>query len=98
MLKFIEIREEPTCYNPETNSCKASFYLREVYINPDYIVLVRENISLKRKSSKSPLVEGIHSDMFFTEIIISTPGHMSKTVNVVGSIEDIIKNCKKAQS
>ena len=61
MLKFIEIREEPTCYNPEAKACKNSFYLREVYINPDYIVLVRENMSLKRKSFENPLVEGLHS-------------------------------------
>ena len=98
MLKFIEIREEPTCYVPETRSCKTSFCLREVYVNPDYIVLARENTSLRRKSSKGPLVEGLHSDVFFTEMIISTPGHMSKTINVIGATEDIIKNCKKAQS
>jgi len=92
MLKLIEIREDSPCYDPKIGKCSTTFSLREIYVNPNYIILARENVTLKEKSFQGALVDGLSPDMSFTEIMISTPGHISKTINVVGRTVDIIKD------
>ena len=96
MQKFIEIRNGSSEYDPATRSCKSSFSLKELYLNPNHIVMMRENCTLKSKATKGPLIDGMDKNMSFTELTISTPGHMLKTVNIVGSPEEIFKDCKKA--
>lgn len=96
MLKFIEIRNGSSEYDPGTRTCKSSFSLRELYLNPSHIIMMRENSTLKSKAARGLLIDGMDKNMSFTELVISTPGHMSKTVNIVGSPEEIFKDCKKA--
>jgi len=95
MLKLTEICDSPASYDPESRGCKVSFSLKEVYLNPDHIILMRENISLKSKAKRGLLIEGMSEDLSFTELVISTPGHMSKTVNIVGPPEEIFEDYKK---
>ena len=96
MLKFIEIQRHAQNYDPAIESCRATFSLREVYINPNHIIMMKESSSLKSLSErKGPLVEGLTEGLSFTEVLVSTPGHMSKTLNVVGSLESIAGDYKK---
>jgi hypothetical protein len=96
MLKLVEIRNGSSEYDPATRSCISSFSLKELYLNPAHIVMMRENSTLKSKATRGLLVDGMDKNMSFTELTISTPGHMSKIVNIVGSPEEIFKDCKKA--
>ena len=92
MLKFIEIVQEALEYDTKTESCKSSFSLREIYINPDYIVSMRENTTLKQRSLDKPLIEGMDENISFTELAINmrSPGY-EKLVDVVGTPTEIIK-------
>ena len=98
MLKLIEIQNGPSGYDPKSQTCKGSFSLKEIYINPDHIILMRENVSLKNKVKNGALVEGMDKSLSFAQLTISTPGHMSRTVNVVGSPESIFEDFKKSQT
>jgi|TARA_R110000824_G_scaffold49483_21_gene138902 hypothetical protein len=95
MLKLIEIRNGSSEYDPVARSCKSSFFLKELYLNPDHIIMMRENSALKSKATRGLLVDGIDKNMSFTELVISTPGHMSKIINIVGSPGEIFKDCTK---
>ena len=91
MLKLVEIVGESS-YDESKESIIESFLLREIFINPDYIITLRENVSLRNKSIKSPIVKGLNNNVFFTELKYSegkTNG--PKTINVVGRPLDIIQ-------
>lgn len=95
MLKFIEIQNHAQNYDPKIQSCRSTFSLREVYVNPNHIIMMKENSSLKAKSDRGPLIEGMAEGLSFTEVMVSTPGHMSKTLNVVGSLDSIVEDYNK---
>jgi len=92
MLKFIEVVQKALEYDGKTESCKSSFSLRETYINPDYIVSMKENTVLKQRSLDKPLIEGMDENISFTELAINmrSPGY-EKLVDVVGTPTEIIK-------
>ena len=96
MLKLIEIRDASRGYDVKTKKCKVSFLLKDIYLNPDHIILMRENTSLKSKALRGQLIDGMDENMSFTELVISTPGHMSKIVNIVGSPDKIFEDYKRA--
>ena len=91
MLKFVEVVEKPLEYDVETESCKSSSSLREIYINPDYIVSMKENEVLKQKSAHEPLVEGMNKSLSFTELTMHIRPNGSGVLNVIGSPSEIIK-------
>ena len=85
MIKFIEIYENSMGYDEDLGMCKASFSLRELYLNPDYIISMSESARLKQKSKTSALIDGINEGASFTELTVASPGKlMSKIYNVVG--------------
>ena len=97
MLKLIEIRNSSLGYDTATKSCKSSYSLKEIYLNPDHIILMRENTSLGSRAQRGPLIEVMDENASFTEVIISTPGHMSKVLNVVGSPEKLYEDFQRAR-
>jgi len=91
MLRFVEITQKSLEYDNETESCKSLSFLREVYINPDYIISMRENASLKQEASNENLVEGIDKNLSFTELTVCASHRGAKVVNVVGGPTEIIE-------
>tara|TARA_R100000008_G_scaffold73108_1_gene51467 strand:+ start:243 stop:542 length:300 start_codon:yes stop_codon:yes gene_type:complete len=96
MLKLIEITSSSRGYDMESKTCKSSYSLREIYLNPDHIIMMRNNSSLNGKAKRHHLVDGLSENAVFTELVISTPGHMSKVLNIVGSPDEIFENCSRA--
>jgi len=92
MLRFVEVVSKALEYDSEVESCRSLVFLRELYINPDYIISMNENVSLKRKSAEKPLVEGMDKNLSFTELTIcTTVPSATRTVDVVGAPEEIIE-------
>ena len=96
MLKLIEITSSSRGYDMEAKTCKSSYSLREIYLNPDHIIMMRDNKSLNGKAKRHHLVDGMSKNTVFTELVISTPGHMSKVLNIVGSPGEIFEDCNRA--
>jgi len=68
LVKLIEI------YNKKTFASTADgkieeFSLREVFVNPEHVVCMRENDKLKTKLSETPLGKDIHPAESYTKII-----------------------------
>ncbi len=85
MIKFIEIYEDSLGYDESIGTCKSSFSLRELYLNPDYIISMSENNRLKQKSKSGILVDGMNENATFTELTVVASGKtMPKVYNVVG--------------
>ena len=96
MIKFIEIYENSLGYDESIGTCKSSFSLRELYLNPDYIISMTESHRLKQKSKSAALIDGINENASFTELTVATPGQtMSKVYNVVGRPDSFINKIEK---
>ena len=91
MLRFVEVIQKSLEYDAKIQSCKSAYSLREVYINPDYIISMKENIPLKQKSSHQPLIENMDENLSFTELTIYAPGYAgAKIIDIVGSPEELV--------
>ena len=72
-----------------SNVIKNSAYtLREVYINPEHVVCVRENDSLKMRLSDTELGKDIHPAESYTKIYINR-GQSGLDLDVVGDLAAI---------
>ena len=95
MLKFIEVVQESLGYDIDTESCKSFSFLREVYVNPDYIIKMRENTLLKRRVEEDSLVEGMDKNLSFTELTIYTSPRATNTINVVGAPVELLEKYRR---
>ena len=66
------------------------FSLREVLVNPEHVVCVRENDSLKNRLSETNLGQEIHPAEGFTKIYINR-GQSGLDLDVVGDMVSIQK-------
>ena len=87
LVKLIEV------YNKKTFASSAGgkveeFSLREVFVNPEHIVCMRENNSLKTRLSETTLGQGIHSAEGFTKLYINR-GQSGIDLDVVGDLNAI---------
>ena len=80
MKKLIEVMQ---------NSATTKTYsLREVFVNPDFVVSLVPDTNTKRLLSEGRLPEGIHSAAEFTRVIIHK-GSSGQEMVVVGPVNDI---------
>tara|TARA_A100001515_G_scaffold104083_2_gene84735 strand:- start:362 stop:658 length:297 start_codon:yes stop_codon:yes gene_type:complete len=91
MVKFIEVFEQPREYNEELGMCKTDYSLREVFINPKYIISMRQSERLQNKFRKGTLMADLNKNAQFTQLIVANSEHASpKTYHVVGDAESLL--------
>jgi hypothetical protein len=98
MLKLTEIVEKALEYDSEIEACKTSTSLREIYLNPDYIISIKEDVSLSRRSSVQSLITDVDENISFSELVVRGPGTMTQTINVIGSPRDVAEKYYKLLS
>jgi hypothetical protein len=89
LVKLIEIYNKKT-YAANANEKVEEYSLREVLVNPEHVVCVRENDSLKNRLSQTALGQEIHSSEGFTKIYINR-GQSGLDLDVVGDMLSIQK-------
>ena len=90
IIKLIEIFES----TGRSRDAKTSYCLREVYVNPDHVVCLREDLSMKRKLEARLLPEDMNPNQQFTRVSLNR-GHSGIDLVVVGppdSIENKLKS------
>ena len=90
MVRLTEIYSLPSEYDEALQRNKDSFSLREIAVNPDYVVFIKDCEALNKKSEIGPLVEGLNQDVLFTQLGIST-GMSRRTINVIGSFQQLLE-------
>ncbi len=84
MIRFIEIVNQ-TSFNPRMErTSKPSFTVGEVWINPEYVVSVREAPTYKSLLREGLLPSDLNEDHTFTRVTLTQAGQ-SETHVVVGS-------------
>ena len=89
IIKLVEVFESTS----RSRDAKTSYCLREVYINPDHVVCLREDLSMKRKLEADMLPEDMNPNQQFTRVSLNR-GHSGIDLVVVGppsAIENKLK-------
>ena len=81
MIKLVEIYKDTLCN-------AHSWHLREIFINPDYIVFMREDPLMGSRLADKGLPEGLHPEQSFTRIGTNQSKNSSDIV-VVGTLEQV---------
>jgi len=89
MIKLTEIYQGPVEYDEKSGENISLFGLREIYVNPKYVVCIKEDECLQSKSKNGSLIEGLHSDMSYTQVTIHGLGQYSTNVAVLGTRDQI---------
>jgi hypothetical protein len=95
MIKLVEIVSEPGCYNPVDKNVDTKHKLQSLYINPNFVVEVRESEDYLQKHASRKLIDDLSKDVGFTRVIVSSGGSWTKTYNVVGHPEQVLAALKE---
>ena len=91
MIRLVEVTKKGEQYDPAIGMNKCTFGLREVFVNPNMIVSIRDETSLRTKNQKKQIVDDLNQNSEFTALTLNA-GTNGKTITVVGSVYSI---CEK---
>jgi hypothetical protein len=95
MIQLLEVAENP--YPAGTNN---KYYVREIYLSPEHIIMVREDGNMKRllaESTYSPQADALMGkEMRFSKLTINR-GSAGQDVTVVGSVEVIYSKIEESK-
>ena len=93
MIQLVEIVEAPTYAN-----VKDRFHVREVFVSPEHIVMIREDRNIARVLSESnATIPGIDANMKYTKITINR-GTTGQDIVVLGSSEMVYEKVYNSRS
>lgn len=70
------------------NGSQKKYSVRQIYINPDHVVCMREEELLKKLLSEGRLVDGLDQRQNFTRITVNN-NSTQQDILVVGGIDDV---------
>ena len=91
MHKFVEVCEEISAYDSEKGAPRRAWTLRNVYINPEFVVLMREDQDIEKQIGEGVNVAGLHQAARVTKIALSGAGNAKLWVTVIGSPEELVE-------
>tara|TARA_Y100001938_G_C8052572_1_gene412640 strand:- start:415 stop:708 length:294 start_codon:yes stop_codon:yes gene_type:complete len=83
------VRLTEVCRNNTLTTRQDDYTLREVFINPEHVVMIREDARLQEINESIPLTEGLNTSHRFTKLTINR-GHTGTEIIVVGA-PDIVE-------
>ena len=84
LVKLIEVYSKNT-FASNSNGKVEEYSLREVFVNPEYVVCMRENDNLKSRLGQTKLGKEIHRSEGFTKLYINR-GQSGIDLDVVGDL------------
>ena len=83
IAKLIEIYEDKTVSFSTSKDGSKKYSLREIYVNPKHVVLLRPNLQFEKESNKIIMPEGLHPAQKYTIIYINK-GQSGLEITAVG--------------
>ena len=83
------VRLTEVCRNNTLTTKQNDYSLREVFVNPEHVVMIREEAKLHQLNQQVPLTEGLKEGHRFTKLTINR-GHTGTEIVVVGA-PDIVE-------
>ena len=85
------VRLTEVCQNNMLTSKKSDYTLREVFINPEHVVMIREEARMQQLKEQGALPDDLAKDHRFTKLTINR-GHTGTEIVVVGAPDIIEKS------
>ena len=85
------VRLTEICQNNMLTSKKQAYTLREVFINPEHVVLIREEARMQQLKEQGALPDDLNEGHRFTKLTINR-GHTGTEIVVVGAPDMIEKS------
>lgn len=82
------VRLTEVCRNNTLTTRQDDYTLREVFVNPEHVVMIREEARLKELNEQIPLTEGLRAEHRFTKLTINR-GHTGTEIVVVGAPDTV---------
>ncbi len=82
------VRLTEVCRNNTLTTRQDDYTLREVFVNPEHVVMIREEARLKELNEQIPLTEGLRTEHRFTKLTINR-GHTGTEIVVVGAPDTV---------
>ena len=95
MIKFVEIYENSAGYDDKIKRCRTIFSLRELYVNPDYIISMKLDEAMHAKSKSNEFIDGLDKNASFTELTVAASGQNSKIFSVIGRPDSFLNKIGK---
>ena len=83
-VKLVEIFKSSNQYDPELQTARSQYQLRDVYVNPNHVVFFKNNDVLNTEAKQAPLVEGMLDFARFTRLTLGASGTSTTQISVVG--------------
>ncbi len=84
------VRLTEICRN-NTLTTSQDYTLREVFVNPEHVVMIREEARMQQLNEQGPLTNGLDTNHRFTKLTINR-GHTGTEIVVVGAPDIIEKS------
>ncbi|NDB86376.1 MAG: hypothetical protein EB127_27315 [Alphaproteobacteria bacterium] len=93
MVQFVEIVEESYPTKPENR-----FKVREIYVSPEHIIMVREDANVQRTLSEGlASIPGLSKNAKFSKLTINR-GSQGQDIIVAGSVDAIYEKINNIRS
>ncbi len=77
------VRLTEVCHNAALTTQK-KYTLREVFVNPEHVVMIREESNMKQLNERGDLLPDLNTEHRFTKLTINR-GHTGTEIVVVGA-------------
>jgi len=96
-IKLVEVVPQRNLTNEGTSERRQAYTLREVFVNPEHVVCMRPDESMRQKLADSMLPDDMDSRQEFTKIYINR-GQTGLDITVVGSPAMVEKKIREKQN
>ena len=95
MIKLTEVVANPGSYSPSTGMISNTYSLKSLYVNPSFVVEVRENEEMSEVHACKEIINGLTPEAAFTKIVVAAGGNWTRIYNVVGQPEHIVSSFRQ---
>lgn len=97
MIKLVEVVSVAGNYNPEKGTSRVSYSLRDVYINPSFVVSMTDNEKFNELHKRSPILEDLRPEARFTKLLVARGGHGVASYDILDSPEQHLSKIRGEQ-
>ena len=99
MIKLVEV----CAHNKYTNNSKKQYSLREIYVNPEHVVCIREDASAQNSLQEGQMPEGLDVRTRFSKlhlnrgnngldiIVVGEPNHIKEKLGILNQQKKLLK-------
>jgi len=91
MIKLTEIVSTAGQYNCDLGKNTVSYKLRDVFINPAHVIMMREDEDYGEKNQTRHLVSGLNKNIKFTRLNLNMGSNVTLKCTVTGSPESVME-------